>query len=62
MKTPASTENIKFKTRYSTHVYRLLGALALYYLFGLLANTVYAAEHHSHTLDYTHGSVWLLAE
>ncbi|UCB55567.1 MAG: marine proteobacterial sortase target protein [Thiotrichales bacterium] len=62
MKTTASTEKIKFKTRYSTHVYRLLGALALYYLFGLLANTVYAAEHHSNPLDSTHGSVWLLAE
>ena len=41
---------------------RLLGSLALYGLFGLLADAVYAAAHTADPLDSTHGAVWLLQD
>lgn len=41
---------------------RLLGALALYICFGLLAEYAYANNNELNPLESTHGSVWLLAE
>ena len=41
---------------------RLIGAVALYLLFGWLADTVYAAEDLADPLASTHGSVWLQAQ
>ena len=47
------------KNRLMTAALRLLGSLVLYWLFGLLAATVYAATPAADPLDATQGSVWL---
>ena len=46
-------------SRLMTAALRLLGSLALYWLFGLLAETVYAATPAADPFDATQGSVWL---
>ena len=47
-------------SRYSTALVRLLGSLMLYFLFSLLAETVYAATENIDPLDSSHGSIWLM--
>ncbi|MGB5679273.1 MAG: marine proteobacterial sortase target protein [Gammaproteobacteria bacterium] len=45
-----------------TLLLRLLGALALYLCFGLMAELVYATDENTDPLESTQGSVWLLPE
>jgi Ca-activated chloride channel family protein len=43
-------------------LFRLLGALILYLLFGLLSESAFANDDNPETLEATHGSVWLLSD
>lgn len=43
----------------ATALLRLLGTLALYVCFGLLADAGYATNHHQSPADATQGSIWL---
>ena len=57
--TTFNIHSFSFCIRYKPLVFRLLGALALYICFGVLASTVYAADRIPEPLNATHGSVWL---
>ena len=63
MKTIMSASFIPgFSARIATHLIRLLGSIALYALFGVLADHVYAADNATGVPDATRGSVWLLTD
>ena len=63
MKTPAyETYIVKTSNSRLTWLLRLLGALALYACFGLIAEFAYANNNNLNPLESTHGSVWLLPD
>jgi len=63
MKTTTSTPGIsETLTGWTTWLFRLTGAFALYALFGLLADVVYAEPGTADPLKATGGSVWLQAD